>query len=70
MHKGYTIEEQVTGQSKVGGLQFDVYPRRSVPIGVFHQLATNSTGEGFWHQVENLTATPEELQCELFAFVR
>ena len=29
--KNYTVEEQVTGKAKHGGIQFDVFPRRDEP---------------------------------------
>jgi hypothetical protein len=29
--KNYTVEEQVTGEAKHGGFQFDIFPRRDEP---------------------------------------
>jgi len=44
---GYTAEEQVTGKAKIGGFQFDIFPRRpSVEGKFFHhgeQLGSIST---------------------------
>ncbi|TFK29558.1 hypothetical protein FA15DRAFT_610192 [Coprinopsis marcescibilis] len=54
LHKGYTVEEQVTGKAKVGGIQFDIYPRRTTPSG---QFKVNSGDT----QAKSVVSTPAEL---------
>ncbi|KAJ3533245.1 hypothetical protein NMY22_g7417 [Coprinellus aureogranulatus] len=63
MHKGYTVEEQITGEAKVGGLQFDVYPRRQKPSGYFCDSG---------RRLHTILATPAELQLEYqtIAYIR
>jgi hypothetical protein len=33
--QGYTVEEQITGNAKNGGFQFDIFPPRTKPRGTF-----------------------------------
>mgnify|MGYP001585219659 CR=1 FL=1 len=37
--KGYSVEEQLTGQAKVGGIQFDLFDRR-YPVFDFFSSST------------------------------
>ncbi|KAJ3545755.1 hypothetical protein NMY22_g2313 [Coprinellus aureogranulatus] len=70
MHKGYTVEEQVTGEAKVGGLQFDIYPRRPMPPGDFYgtktspEAGTTLVADETGRRYHTLAATPAELQLE------
>lgn len=67
MHKGETVEEQVTGVAVVGGIQFDVYPRRVSSATFYPTKPCDHTGKpvrdttGFPFVA---TATPAELQLE------
>jgi hypothetical protein len=42
--KNFTIEEQVTGEAKHGGLQFDIFPRRCEPDGggIFYEYTIDA----------------------------
>jgi hypothetical protein len=77
MHKGFTVEEQVTGEARVGGLQFDVYPRRRCPAGLFYRAVSLTGRNGFIADEARpslpVSATPAELhiqQQEVVAYVR
>jgi len=37
---GYTIEEQMTGQAKIGGIQFDVFPSFNSVVGFYSRHPT------------------------------
>lgn len=76
MGKGYTVEEQVTGEAKIGGLQFDIFPRRSMPTKKFTKTKSlpgqvNLVADED-RRIKNLTATPAELNLEqqTIAYVR
>jgi hypothetical protein len=77
MGKGYTVEEQVTGEAKVGGLQFDIFPRRSEPPGDFYRAKSTSeyghlVAEETGRRFHTVCATPAELDLEgqTIAYVR
>ncbi|KAH6902474.1 hypothetical protein BKA70DRAFT_1520857 [Coprinopsis sp. MPI-PUGE-AT-0042] len=71
MHKGYTVEEQVTGESKVGGIQFDIYPRRSTSNGQFYkEIGGDGEEQPSWERCVESIATPEELETLFFSSKR
>lgn len=77
MHEGYTVEEQVTGEAKVGGLQFDIFPRRPPPPGAFYRTKTTQRDEQLVADemeppLQTVHATPQELGLahSTIAFVR
>ncbi|TFK29554.1 hypothetical protein FA15DRAFT_752670 [Coprinopsis marcescibilis] len=65
MGKGYTVEEQITGEAKVGGIQLDVYPRRTMPSGRFqlHIKPPNAPKPG--NNALSITLTPQELGLQV-----
>ncbi|TFK29557.1 hypothetical protein FA15DRAFT_700142 [Coprinopsis marcescibilis] len=59
LHKGYTVEEQVTGEAKIGGLQFDIYPQRTMSGHFQTQMKADGTKAGM--RTLLVAQTPQEL---------
>ncbi|KDQ50850.1 hypothetical protein JAAARDRAFT_544555 [Jaapia argillacea MUCL 33604] len=60
----YTVEEQVTGEAKHGGMQFDVFPRRDERFGEFY---LHTRGKSHWTPDGTLASdkTPRELNLRV-----